>query len=480
MKCPNCGAEIEDGKLYCGQCGTEIQIVPEFEPEVENRIDTTLSNVATEIAAPGETALEEPAPEEPARTLRRKKSGLFYLILLAAMLILAGAVAAALYFVPAYQYDRGVSCLEKQQYDNAARRLERAVALSPNNVSYLNRLSGCYYAMEDWERAKQICQRTIALEGSNEEAYRRLVLIEEKTQDYEAISRLLADCKDREIRNLYADYLADPPEFDPVGDTYYEKQNVKLLGNVAGTVYYTLDGSEPTQDSQVYTAPIAMESGSYTLKALYVNRYGVSSSVVTQTYYIDVNVPDAPEVTPESGEYAEPCLIEVTLPKEGEVYYTLDGTTPDQNSFAYQAPLWMPAGYSTICFAVISPGGITGEVTKRQYTLNLHPVLNTEAAQNQLLLSLRSAGILSDIQGSVPGKSGKNRYSYRYPLTVNQNNYYLYREYYEETGGSASSTGNRYVVNYISGECYRIEQQADGSYKLYAIEPTTQEDGSAG
>ena len=39
MKCPNCGFEIPEGHMYCDNCGTEINFVPDFEPEVENEID---------------------------------------------------------------------------------------------------------------------------------------------------------------------------------------------------------------------------------------------------------------------------------------------------------------------------------------------------------------------------------------------------------------------------------------------------------
>ena len=46
MKCPNCGCEIPDGYLYCEKCGSEIQMVPDFEPEIENSIIETLSTVA--------------------------------------------------------------------------------------------------------------------------------------------------------------------------------------------------------------------------------------------------------------------------------------------------------------------------------------------------------------------------------------------------------------------------------------------------
>ncbi len=49
MVCPKCGCEWKDGHLYCDSCGMELQIVPDFEPEIENSITETLSTVAEEI-----------------------------------------------------------------------------------------------------------------------------------------------------------------------------------------------------------------------------------------------------------------------------------------------------------------------------------------------------------------------------------------------------------------------------------------------
>ena len=45
MKCQNCGNEIEEGHLICEVCGNEIQIVPDFEPELENSITEALSTL---------------------------------------------------------------------------------------------------------------------------------------------------------------------------------------------------------------------------------------------------------------------------------------------------------------------------------------------------------------------------------------------------------------------------------------------------
>ncbi len=492
MKCPNCGAQIQEGKLYCEKCGREIQIVPEFEPEIENSIHTSLSNVATEITAPGESTTEEQShPDESREEAEERESAetadLFWppgkkqiRMILAFVLIglLSGGIYIALQFMPGYQYSLGASALREGRYRQALPRLERAGKLSPNNVSYLNALASCYYSLEEYEASEELCRHVIELEGSNEEAYRRLILILEKEEAYQQISELLRDCQDREIRNLYTDYLAAPPEFDVPGGTYYEKLSVKLISNTTGTIYYTLDGSEPDENSEIYTTPIPLEAGRYTIRAFLVNGYGIRSDIAQETYYVDVHVPDAPAVSPASGEYSTPTEILVQAPEDCRVFYTTDTTDPGPESTPYEGPVWMPSGYSVFRFVTVSPGGVRSGVTEVSYTLDLHPVLTTEAALNRLLLSLRSAGELKDLQGNLEGKKGRNIYTYKYPLVINDNRYYFYREYYEEAEGVSNATGRDYVVNYISGECYEAVRSEDGSYRLLLIEAAPEDESA--
>lgn len=45
MICPNCKTELSDDMLYCEKCGQEIQFVPDYEPEIEQSITETLSEI---------------------------------------------------------------------------------------------------------------------------------------------------------------------------------------------------------------------------------------------------------------------------------------------------------------------------------------------------------------------------------------------------------------------------------------------------
>ena len=58
------------------------------------------------------------------------------------------------------------------------------------------------------------------------------------------------------------------PTFSPAAGTYYEAQNVTISTTTAGaTIYYTLDGNNPTTSSAVYSSPIAI-SETTTVKAM--------------------------------------------------------------------------------------------------------------------------------------------------------------------------------------------------------------------
>ena len=74
------------------------------------------------------------------------------------------------------------------------------------------------------------------------------------------------------------------PTFDPVGGAYFEVQTVTIsCGTADATIYYTLDGSDPTPNSLVYSEPIEVAE-SMTIKA-YAVKEGFNDSNIAEAEY---------------------------------------------------------------------------------------------------------------------------------------------------------------------------------------------------
>ena len=93
MKCPNCEMELREGTLYCEQCGQDIHIVPDFEPEVEITIEESLGKVL-------ENAFESQKPEE--RDGRKKRFSGFNVAVMILIIISLFFLGFAFYFSKAF------------------------------------------------------------------------------------------------------------------------------------------------------------------------------------------------------------------------------------------------------------------------------------------------------------------------------------------------------------------------------------------
>ena len=454
--------------IRCENCGEEIRIVQDFEPEIdgivtgfENASDVRPEKVNTQIREGPERKTEDSAAaafREKKNPHRKRRAAWAAASLGVLLLICLLAAAGTLFRNAEYQYRRAMRYIEEGAYQTALPYAVRAVRLSPDDVGYLSAYAACLTRTGPEEETVSVCSRILALDASNEFAYRTLAAIYEEAGDYEKLNELLLSCPDEQIVSSYPAYVAKPPEFSYESGIYDEALSLRLSANTSGTIYYTLDGSEPDEDSLVYASPIYLESGAYQIRAVFVNEYGVCSEEAEGSFYVDVTIPDAPQVSPAEGSYDRPALITAEGGENCRIFYTTDGSMPTQDSAEYTAPIPMPIGQTQFRFICFSLAGAAGEETRMTYSLNLRASLSIEAARNRLLIELMAADVIQDMEGTVETGTGHNVYNYRYVITVNGADYYLYREYYEDDAGNSAGTGTDYVVDIMNGKCYKAVQ----------------------
>ncbi|MBO2522612.1 MAG: hypothetical protein CW336_01965 [Bacteroidetes bacterium] len=116
------------------------------------------------------------------------------------------------------------------------------------------------------------------------------------------------------------------PTFTPAAGEYTEAQNVEIACATEGaTIYYTLDGTDPTVNSTAYNTAIAV-SDSTTVKAFAVKEGMTDSDIATAVYVINIPTPPVQEtdytlITNENALISGDKYIVVGI--KGEAYKAL-------------------------------------------------------------------------------------------------------------------------------------------------------------
>lgn len=471
MNCPKCGTKIEEGSLYCTVCGEDIHIVPDFESEVEQSMQDTLEQIAEELQDTAGKIEARKDPPKPKKSYMGWIIGIFFLLIIA----LSGVIVGTWYHMGhsvEYQLSRAAQYVGEQEYEQAVEYYLRARELGSTDPETGFALANCYYAMDNVggyeSQLLELIDSGLLDQKQLERAYAGLIQSYRTRNDYQTIDSLLNNCDNETIRSSYQNLQAKAPEFGYEEGYYQEIIPLKLSSNTAGTIYYTLDGSEPDENSAVYTAPIFLDNGEYTVKAVFVNQYGLVSDVVTKKYQIELKIPVAPDVETASGEYSSPTLIRVNCEEGETVYYTVDGTAPTDKSARYTGPIPMPLGVSNYSFAIIEEDGIVGEVTQRSYSLQLHTDITLDMAAIIVYSEMLRTGRIQTPEGYA-GENGIYQYQFQYPMTIGEEDYYIFAEQHVDESGGSIRTGSYYAVQIYNGICYKLLPDENNSYSIAEI-----------
>ena len=124
--------------------------------------------------------------------------------------------------------------------------------------------------------------------------------------------------------NVDALPVAASPTFSPVAGTYMTEQNVAISCETEGaTIYYTIDGTDPTEESTVYSAPITV-SETTTIKAMAVASGYDNSAIAEATYTINEVITIAEARALANNAYA--CVEGTVIFIDGRNVYVQDET----------------------------------------------------------------------------------------------------------------------------------------------------------
>ncbi len=118
--------------------------------------------------------------------------------------------------------------------------------------------------------------------------------------------------------------LTSAPTFSPAGGNFITSQTVSMSCETEGAIiYYTTDGTDPTESSSVYSTPLEVNQTT-TIKAFAVAPSYANSAIITATYTIQEVVSIATARTLANNEYA--CVEGTVTYMEGRNVYIQDAT----------------------------------------------------------------------------------------------------------------------------------------------------------
>lgn len=364
-----------------------------------------------------------------------------------------------------------------KDYETAIDYYEKAISKGGDASLIKFNIADCYLADNQYNNAVFVLKE-IADDYPNlvNECYDKIFNIYYDNNDFNSINEILLTCDNEEIIEKFQDYLCRKPDFSYAPGNYDESIYLEMTGSSNGYIYYTLDGEDPTESSELYTEPIFLDSGTFDVKAIFVTELGVVSEINEANYSVKSNAPLAPIISIESGTFNIPININVTSDLNCTTYYVCyragvkeeDRVNPDYNSSEYTTPLVMPMGPSEFRFISYNEEGVPSSVITRKYTVNIENAAVSKAdAANIATIYRYSLGGVTDYDGHVSTANGKFEWIIEDAVRIKDTIYYVINEYYVDSTNSdkRTLTGLRYAVNINDSSDYgSLEQNVNGDF----------------
>lgn len=480
MKCPNCGNKIPEGHLYCENCGKEINFVPEFDPEIENKINESLSGVANDLKDES-IFYTKKLPGMKANKTELKPfvipliTGIGIIVALIIVFLFMGNSNTSLgYEEQAENYyvggklDDAINAIDKALESVPDDDIDKRAELMFKKYGYQKEAG---YLEEASLTLNEMTNTEVFDEATVTTATDLLVSYYEESKDYNAIYELITKSDNKAVKDKYAAYIPVSPTIIPEGGDFDEVVYVRITDDAPGDIYYTVNGNDPDENSIHYEDELVLEEeGDYNIRAVFINKYGIKSEVVKYLFHLENIGPAEPVIMEDSGEYSQSTMIVAVCDPGCRILYTTDGSDPTESSTEYTVPISMPMGTSKYKFVTIDDEGRLSNVVERDYHLTYTTMVSVDQARASIISILVKLDILLDSNGSVRGEEGHYDYVYDGDIEIaGSGAYYKFVETHVYNDGHTSDTGLLYAVNTHDGKVNRLGYDSSGNYTLITI-----------
>lgn len=204
--------------------------------------------------------------------------------------------------VPIYE-----ACIQFYKDEDELQKISAVLEEAPDDVKselseYVS--EGPKFSLDDSEVFDDVQQLSLTSDGeaiyyttdgsepdTSSKKYKDPIQIEEGTTKISAISVNKAGIPSLPVEKEYKVELPieDAPAVTPSTGQYDTPTQIVIQVPEGYTAYYTMDKSDPTEESTKYTGPIDMPEGNTIFKAVLVNGKGRLTGITTRNYELTVN-----------------------------------------------------------------------------------------------------------------------------------------------------------------------------------------------
>ncbi len=212
--------------------------------------------------------------------------------------------------------------LSELDYEQAIASYRQALDIDEKNREANLGLAEAYDANNMSVYAENVYKSMLEQDSGQADVYEKLadLYIRDNKLDEarELLDTAMSQVQDEAVTKLYYVARPEPPTSSYDAGAYTDRIRVELIpSGERQTIYYTLDGSEPTEESTAYEKPIILKNGKTQVKAIVVNSTGYQSDIAVWDY--DIQIVDV-LVELEEPVIEQMVRQELQIPSEEPVY----------------------------------------------------------------------------------------------------------------------------------------------------------------